>query len=162
MRPTTDNVKESVFSIIQFGIEGRRFLDAFAGSGQMGVEALSRGAESAVFLDNSRRSLDAVRKNLLQTGLQEKAEVICADTVLYLRSCKKTFDIAYLDPPYQQGLLQKTLPLLPAVMSKSGVIVCEAPKEEPLPEEAGPFVLYRRYNYGKISLAVYRRPEPED
>ena len=161
VRPTTDNVKESVFSIIQFGIEGRRFLDAFAGSGQMGVEALSRGAESAVFLDNSRRSLDAVRKNLLQTGLQEKAEVICADTVLYLRSCKKTFDIAYLDPPYQQGLLQKTLPLLPAVMSKSGVIVCEHPTEEQLPQEIGSFALKKNYKYGNIMISVYSSKEVE-
>ena len=161
VRPTTDKVKESLFNIIQFEIPGARVLDLFSGTGQLGLEALSRGAESAVFLDNSRRSLDAVRKNLLQTGLQEKAEVICADTVLYLRSCKKTFDIAYLDPPYQQGLLQKTLPLLPAVMSKSGVIVCEHPTEEQLPQEIGSFALKKNYKYGKIMISVYSSKEVE-
>ena len=73
VRPTTDAVKEAVFSIIQFSVEGRSFLDAFAGSGQMGIEALSRGASSAVFLDNGRQSLLAIKKNLVATGLSEKA-----------------------------------------------------------------------------------------
>ena len=155
VRPTTDNVKESVFSIIQFSVEGRSFLDAFAGSGQMGIEALSRGAASAVFVDNSRRSLEVVRKNLDLTGLQSRAEVICADTVAFLSSCRKRFDIAFLDPPYSQGLLQDALRVLPAVMNEGGYIICEHPAEEVLPQKAGNFIIKKSYRYGKIMITVY-------
>lgn len=155
VRPTTDNVKESVFSIIQFSIEGRQFLDAFAGSGQMGIEALSRGAAGAVFLDNSKASLSVVRKNLALTGLTERAKVLQTDTLSYLASCRERFDIAYLDPPYQQGLLTKALPLLPAVMQPSGIILCEHSVDEVLPEEAGHFAAKKHYKYGKIMITVY-------
>lgn len=155
VRPTTDNVKESVFSIIQFSIEGRQFLDAFAGSGQMGIEALSRGAAGAVFLDNSKASLAIVRQNLALTKLQERAKVIQTDTLSYLASCRERFDIAYLDPPYQQGLLQKALALLPQVMQKSGVILCEHPADEVLPETVENFAAKKHYKYGKIMITVY-------
>ncbi len=155
VRPTTDNVKESVFSIIQFSIEGRQFLDAFAGSGQMGIEALSRGAAGAVFLDNSKASLAIVRQNLALTKLQERAKVIQTDTLSYLASCLERFDIAYLDPPYQQGLLQKALVLLPQVMQKSGVILCEHPADEVLPETVENFAAKKHYKYGKIMITVY-------
>ena len=155
VRPTTDNVKESVFSIIQFSIEGRQFLDAFAGSGQMGIEALSRGAAGAVFLDNSKASLAIVRQNLALTKLQERAKVIQTDTLSYLSSCRERFDIAYLDPPYQQGLLQKALVLLPQVMQKSGVILCEHPADEVLPETVENFAAKKHYKYGKIMITVY-------
>lgn len=155
VRPTTDNVKESVFSIIQFSIEGRSFLDAFAGSGQMGIEALSRGAASAVFVDNSRRSLDVVRKNLELTGLRQRADIIGTDTLAYLSSCRRKFDIAFLDPPYKQGLLQNALVLLPRVMNESGYIICEHPADEALPERTGGFIIKKSYKYGKIIITVY-------
>ncbi len=161
VRPTTDTVKEAVFSIIQFSIEGRRFLDAFAGSGQMGIEALSRGAAYAVFLDNSRASLAVIRKNLTLTRLEERARVIQTDTISYLTGCRETFDMAYLDPPYQQGLLQKALQLLPAVMSPSGVILCEHPAEETLPETVGRFAAKKHYKYGKIMVTVYSDKDVE-
>ena len=159
VRPTTDNVKESVFSIIQFSVEGRTFLDAFAGSGQMGVEALSRGAKKAVFLDNSRRSLDAVRKNLETTGLADKAEVRNTDTLSYLSGTAQRFDIAFLDPPYKTGLLQSALEILPKVMNESGVIICEHPFDEELPEETGDFIIKKNYKYGKIMITVYSHKE---
>ncbi len=159
VRPTTDNVKESVFSIIQFSVEGRVFLDAFAGSGQMGIEALSRGAEKAVFIDNSRRSLDAVRKNLETTGLAEKAEVRNGDTLSYLSGTSQRFDIAFLDPPYKTGLLQSALMRLPKVMKGSGIIICEHPFDEQLPEQTGDFVIKKNYKYGKIMITVYSQRE---
>ena len=162
VRPTAERVKEALFSILQFELEGRQVLDLFAGSGQLGIEALSRGADHCTFVDASKASLAVVQKNLDSTGFAGQSTVLCADAVSFLGRTYAAYDIALLDPPYGKGLLQKALEKLPAVMRESGVIVCEAPKEEPLPEEAGPFVLYRRYNYGKISLAVYRRPEPED
>ncbi len=161
VRPTTDTVKESVFSIIQFSVEGRTFLDAFAGSGQMGIEALSRGARSAVFVDSSRKSLEAVRKNLSLTGLTDRAVVVPSDTLSFLARCGEKFDIAYLDPPYQTGLLQEALKLLPAVMNSSGKIICEHPAEETLEKSVENFVIKKQYRYGKIMITVYSDKDVE-
>lgn len=161
VRPTTDSVKESVFSIIQFSVEGRAFLDAFAGSGQMGIEALSRGASFAVFVDNGKRSLEAVRKNLEVTGLSGKAKVVNSDTPAYLSSCRERFDIAYLDPPYKKGLLQEALSLIPSVMNRSGIIICEHPVDEQPPEAVGSFIIKKKYKYGKIMISVYSDKDVE-
>ncbi len=161
VRPTTDAVKEAVFSIIQFSVEGRSFLDAFAGSGQMGIEALSRGASSAVFLDNGRQSLLAIKKNLEATGLSEKAKVVNTDTLQYLKNTAQRFDIAFLDPPYKTGLLERAIEVLPRVMNKSGVMICEHPYDEELPESAGDFIIKKSYKYGKIKITVYSHKEVE-
>ncbi len=162
VRPTADRVTEALFSILQFELEGRQVLDLFAGSGQLGIEALSRGAAHCTFVDASKASVAVVQKNLAATGLAALATVQCTDALSFLSRTFARYDIALLDPPYGKGLLQKALEKLPALMRDSGVIVCEAPKEEALPETAGPFVLNRRYAYGKVTLAVYRKPEPED
>ena len=98
VRPTTDKVKESVFSIIQFEVEGRRFLDLFAGSGQMGIEALSRGAKSATFLDLRKDAISVVRKNLEALNLAEDADVRCTDSLGFLRSTSEKFDVVFVDP----------------------------------------------------------------
>lgn len=161
VRPTADNVKEAVFSIIQFYVEGRRFLDAFAGSGQMGIEALSRGAASAVFIDSSRQSLDAVRKNLSATGLEKKAVVVKGDTLAYLSSRRDSFDIAFLDPPYRTGLLQSALELMPDVMSRNGIVICEHPADEELEESVGRLLLKKRHKYGRIMISVYSDKDVE-
>ncbi len=155
VRPTSDMVKEAVFSIIQFDIEGRCFLDLFAGSGQMGIEALSRGARKAVLVDSSAASLATVRRNLEQTGLYGSAEIVADDSIAFLGKCEKRFDIAYLDPPYGTGLLQRALDILPALMNKGGRIICEHPNDEELPESSGDFAVKKRYRYGKIMLTVY-------
>ena len=161
VRPTTDQVKESVFSVIQFSIEGRTFLDAFAGSGQMGIEALSRGAEKAVFVDRDPKALQAVRQNLAVTKLTEKADVMATDTLSFLERTRQRFDIAFLDPPYQTGILQRALEKLPAVMNDSGIILCEHPAEEVLPEMIGDFAVKKHYRYGKIMITVYSHKEVE-
>ena len=118
VRPTTDRVKEAVFSVIQFETEGRRFLDFFAGSGQMGIEALSRGAKEAVFVDSAKKSVEIIRKNLASTKLAENANVVQTDWKSYLSVSGTQFDIAFLDPPYGKGILQRALEALPAHMSK--------------------------------------------
>lgn len=159
VRPTTDVVKEAVFSIIQFGIEGRVFLDAYAGSGQMGIEALSRGAKKAVFLDNSRQSCEVVRKNLEITGLAENAVVKNTDTLSYIVGTAEKFDIVFMDPPYRTGILIQTLEKIPRVMNKGGLIICEHPVEEKMPEETGDFVLKKEYRYGKITISLYSHKE---
>lgn len=157
VRPTADRIKEGIFSALQFEIEGRMFLDLFAGSGQMGIEALSRGAAGAVFVDDSRDSVAVIRRNLQSTGLLENASVMNMDSIGFLKMKTGKFDIAFLDPPYRTGLLQKALDLVVDSMKKSGVIVCESPLEEELPESCGDFTADRIYRYGKIKITMYRQ-----
>lgn len=155
VRPTTDLVKEAVFSIIQFNIQGRRFLDLFAGSGQMGIEALSRGAKEAVFVDNRRESIEIVRRNLKSTKLDDGAKVVPMDSISFLSVNKEPFDIAFLDPPYGTGVLQSALKKIETSMNKGGIILCESPYTEQLPEQLTEFVRYREYKYGKIKITSY-------
>ena len=166
VRPTTDRVKESLFNILQFQLEGRRFLDLFAGSGQIGLEALSRGAALAVFVDASKEAVRVVEKNLASTGLGDRARLVQGDFAAYLRGSRERFDVAFLDPPYRSGLLEQALPLVAQHMNPGGVILCEHPKDEEAPQQAGEFRLFRSYRYGKILLSSYRLPEgaggPED
>lgn len=162
VRPTTDQVKEAVFSTIQFEVEGAMFLDLFAGSGQMGIEALSRGARYCVFVDSSRQSQDVVRENLASTGFSSTARIAAMESAAFLATAPERFDIAFLDPPYNQGILPKVLPLLAPKMTPGGVILCEHQKGEELPETAGNFRIHRTYRYGKIMVTAYRCPAQED
>ena len=160
VRPTTDVVKEAIFSIIQFDVEGCTFLDAFAGSGQMGLEALSRGASKAYFIDSSRRSMAVIKKNIGICGLSdEKAVTVQADSVSYIAASGKSFDIIFLDPPYMTGLLQKALAAAEKAVSENGIVICEHPKEEELPETVGELTLRKNYRYGKIIISVYKKAE---
>lgn len=162
VRPTTDQVKEAMFSIIQFEVEGAMVLDLFAGSGQLGIEALSREARFAVFVDQSRAAQEVIRQNLQTTGLAHQSRVVAMDSLAFLASAKDTFDIALLDPPYHQGILDKALPLLAAHMSPGGIILCETARDETLPEAAGDFRIKKEYRYGKIKLTAYRIPDAEE
>lgn len=155
VRPTTDKVKESIFNIIQFGIEGRRFLDLFAGSGQMGIEAISRGAKQAVFIEQSRKALSVLKKNIASVRFEEESKVINTDAKAFLSTNREKFDIAFLDPPYNKGILQDILPLVAENMNKGGLIICESPLKEELSEKIGEFSLDRSYHYGKIKISVY-------
>ena len=160
-RPTAERVKEALFSIIQFEVEGRQVLDLFAGSGQLGIEALSRGAAGCVFVDNSRDAAEVVRRNLKAAGLMSQARVITQDALAYLTRPGERFDIALLDPPYSSGLMLPALQKVAGHMNAGGVILCETDADGALPEElpAGevPFVLTRTYRYGRIRLWLYRR-----
>ncbi len=158
-RPTAERVKEAVFSAISFDIEGRRVLDLFAGSGQMGIETLSRGARSCVFVDRSRQATEVVRRNLRATKLEASAEVVCRDSLEYLRHTASTFDLVFLDPPYAAGLLQPCLQALSGKVAKGGTVVCESDRETDLPETVGAFALYRSYRYGRIVIRLYREKE---
>lgn len=160
-RPTTDMAKEGIFSIVQFEVEGASVLDLFAGSGQMGIEALSRGARQCVFVDNARISKAAQRENLAHTGFLDKAHMLMKDAVSYLQSSPGPFDLAFIDPPYDQGIIDKVLPMVASAMSESGAILCESSNRENLPETAGDFVKKREYRYGKTKVTLYRRPEED-
>lgn len=162
VRPTTDRVKEAMFSIIQFEVEGSQVLDLFAGSGQLGIEALSRGAAYATFVDSAKESVECIKTNLQKTNLKTNSCVVQTDAFSFLKTSTGKFDIALLDPPYSKGLLQKALPLVAPRMNDGGVIICEHPYGEEMPESAGEFDLYREYKYGKLSLSVYRKKEDEE
>lgn len=159
VRPTSERVKESLFNIVQFDLEGRKILDLFAGSGQLGLEAVSRGAAHAVFVDCAKESIEVVRKNVSHCGFGDRVEIVQNDSLAFLASNRRKFDLAFLDPPYFKGLLQKALPLTAAAMNPGGTIFCEHPVDEQLPEEAGDFCAVKSYRYGKISLTMYRRKE---
>lgn len=161
VRPTAERVKEAVFSTIQFDIEGRRVLDLFGGCGQMGIEALSRGAESAVFVDSSADSIRMIADNLKTTGLSDKASVIRKDYKLFLSTCADRFDIAFIDPPYHAGFYESALALTAEHMSDYGIIFCEHPSDVSVPERAGDFAKHREYRYGKVLITSYRKEESE-
>lgn len=162
-RPTTGKVKESIFSIIQFDIEGRRILDLFAGTGQLGIEALSRGARQCVFIDQRADAVKLIRENVEVCGLTDRAVIRSGDAMAYLKSGEK-FDIIFLDPPYASGLLGKALADIAAfdICREHGIIVAESAVETELPALALPYSLYRQYRYGKIKLSVYHRSGNED
>ena len=159
VRPTSEKIKEAIFSSIQFDIEGRRVLDLFAGCGQLGIEALSRGAESAVFVDASDTSLGVVKKNLENTPFEKDARLYKSDYVSFLTRTRDKFDIAFLDPPYNSGILGNALCLTCTVMSDYGVIFCEHPSDVNLPQSEGGFVAVKDYKFGKIVVTVYRKED---
>ena len=161
-RPTTDNVKESMFNLIQFDIEGRRVLDLFAGTGQLGIEALSRGAKQCVFVDRERAAQEVIRRNLAAAKLADRARVAAMEAQSFLLGARERFDIALLDPPYGENLIPAVLPKLAGLMKDTGVIVCETEKNEELPEAAGEFLLHRTYRYGKAKITTYRKRQEEE
>ena len=164
-RPTTDRVKEGLFSAIQFEIEGRRVLDLFAGTGQLGIECLSRGAASAVFVDRRADAVKLIRENLKLTELSDRARVVAGDSMEFLQSLKERFDIVLLDPPYAAGLLERAVECLAAfdILNPHGIIVAEHPAERGLPPPAAPYRVRRTYRYGRIAVTVIcRDPDQEN
>lgn len=157
VRPTTDKIKEAIFSAIQFNVEGCKFLDLFSGTGQMGIEALSRGACSAFFVDQSRASIGVIKSNLDITGLKDDAKIFNMDAQSFLKTSNEKFDIAFLDPPYYRFDLADILPLVERCMNDAGLIICENPIEKDLPEKIINFVLYKQYKYGKIKISIYSK-----
>lgn len=162
-RPTTDKVKESLFNIIQFEIESRRVLDLFGGTGQLGIEALSRGAEHCVFVDQRREAVTLIRENLRMCGLNEHSQVVQGDALSYLSSCREKFDVIFLDPPYQTDLLDRSLEAITRfdILQEHGIIVCESAADRKLPPLAPPYEQGREYRYGKIKLTICHRAGSE-
>ena len=135
-RPTSDRVKEAVFSMLQFDIEGRAVLDLFAGSGQMGLEALSRGAARATLIDVSRDAAEIIIENAKKTHLFKQCRVTATDYASFIRGAqgKETFDIIFLDPPYNTDLLPNALRLLDSakLCAVGSYIVCETDCDIPV------------------------------
>ena len=158
-RPTADRVKEAMFNIIQFEVEGRRVLDLFGGSGQLAIEALSRGAAEAVIVDQSKDSVSVIRQNLEKTRLADRAELICADYMEYLNRARGKFDLVFLDPPYREKFLENALKRISEIdILKSGaIIICERSADKQLPDSYAGFSRTREYRYGKTGITVYRQ-----
>ena len=156
-RPTSEKVKEAVFSAIQFEIEGARVLDLFAGSGQLGIEALSRGAKSAVFVDSDKNAVKIIQANIEKTGFSDRSEVYTRDYSSFLNMNIRKFDIVFLDPPYAAGLLVKALEKVSDFVDEKGAVICEHSYTETLPDGAGALAKYREYKYGKTAVTIYRK-----
>ncbi|MDR0890114.1 MAG: 16S rRNA (guanine(966)-N(2))-methyltransferase RsmD [Oscillospiraceae bacterium] len=157
-RPTSDRVKEAIFSIIQFDIAGE-VLDLFAGTGQLGIEALSRGAQSAVFVDELPAAVALVQENLRRTHLSEKASVIRADYKSYLAHCRNRFRIIFLDPPYAEKSLENALICISEIdiLADGGIIVTERSEEKPLLGEYPGLERSKDYKYGKTIITLFRK-----
>ena len=156
IRPTADSVKEAVFNIVQFDVEGRRVLDLFAGTGQLGIEALSRGAASAVFVDRDREAVKIVKENLRACELEA---VVRQEDALTALGRNEQFDLIFIDPPYDAGLYTPVLEKIKSVdkLSEGGIIICETRRDEPLPALEAPYGKRKEYRYGKIKITVYTK-----
>ncbi|MCR4434231.1 MAG: 16S rRNA (guanine(966)-N(2))-methyltransferase RsmD [Clostridiales bacterium] len=159
-RPTSDRVKESLFNILAGRLKDADVLDIYAGTGNLGIEALSRGAGTAVFVDKSRECTDIIKDNLVHTKLVEKATVITADVdtaLTRLAQSGKQFDLVFADPPYNKNILFDTLNNLVNhdIMKDGGIVVAERDVDDPVPLEAGFLKLYREQKYGGTVLSFY-------
>ena len=158
-RPTSDRVKEALFSIINFDIPNAVVLDLFGGTGQLGIEALSRGAKSAVFVDAGDPACKLIKENLRRTKLEGQGKVVRSDYLQYLRTCHDKFDIIFLDPPYAEVFLENSLKKLSEIdiLQSGGIIVCERPLGKELPWELPGYSRSKDYKYGNTLLTLYRK-----
>ena len=186
IRPTSDLVKESVFNIIQFDIESRRVLDLFAGTGQLGIEALSRGARSSVFVDSKPEAVKLIWENLKISGFLDSASVYTRDALRYLEGAhrilrdpgggsgqkgdtgasgtgnppgKDKFDLIFLDPPYETPLARRALAKIIEFdkVNPNGIIICEMKADSWTPSVEPPYRLQKEYKYGTVKIARYER-----
>ena len=162
VRPTSQKAKEAIFSALQFYVPGAEVLDLFAGSGQMGIEALSRGAAHCVFVDSSREAIAVIKRNLNNTGLFKSASVAETDAMRYIQRCKNTFDLVYADPPYRKDLSGEVVQYLERILNEGGLAAVEAEKEAVLPEAVDGIRLRKRYDYGNTSIWLYEKIGEEE
>lgn len=158
-RPTTDRVKEALFSVIQFDVPTATVLDLFGGTGQLGIEALSRGAKRAVFVDESDKACRLIRENLKRTRMEQEGTVVRSDYLAYLSRCGEKFDIIFLDPPYAEVFLENALKRITEIdiLQSGGIIIAERPLGKDLPYDFPGFTRSKDYKYGQILLTLYRK-----
>lgn len=158
-RPTTEKVKEALFSAIQFNIEGKTVLDLFAGSGQLGIEALSRGAKKCVFIEKDRAAADLVKKNVTSTGFSGCSLISSMDAYMFLEHSSDKFGLVFLDPPYGCGFIEKAEAGISRVTDESSIVVCETAKNEELPESYASLPLAFDRVYSDVRIRIYRKSE---
>ena len=158
VRPTLDRVKESVFNMIAFDIPDASVLDLFSGTGALGIEALSRGAKEAVFIDSFPESVAVTKKNLEATHLTDNADVINSDSIDYLNKCSKIFDIIFIDPPYESDLYEKSLKAIKenSILSEDGFIVLEYDTNTTPPFELCGFEISKDKKYGRVKILIMK------
>ena len=158
-RPTADRVKEALFSIIQFDLPGAKVLDLFGGTGQLGIEALSRGAKQAVFVDAREDACRLIKENLKRTKLESDANVIRSDYLQYLNRCREKFDIIILDPPYAEVFLENALKVITEIdiLQSGGIIIAERPLGKDLPLDFEGYTRSKDYKYGRTLITIYRK-----
>ncbi len=165
-RPTSDRIKEAVFSSIQFDLENRRVLDLFAGSGQLGLEALSRGASSIFFVDSAREAIEIVKKNANACGFGDRCKYLVSDWRNYIRkaSGREKFDLVFVDPPYAMECCADALERLEksGLLANGAIVVLESGTEEINPEAFPNFECIKSTHYGKktfVNIFIYRENE---
>lgn len=158
-RPTAERVKEALFSVLNFDLPESRVLDLFGGTGQLGIEALSRGAREAVFVDERAQACALIRENLRRTGFLPQAVVVRSDYAAYLSACTQTFDLILLDPPYAEVFLENAIKRITEIdiLQSGGIIAAERPLGKPLAQELPGYTRSRDYKYGKTLLTFFRK-----
>ncbi|HDP23836.1 MAG TPA: 16S rRNA (guanine(966)-N(2))-methyltransferase RsmD [Deltaproteobacteria bacterium] len=155
VRPTTEKVKEAIFSVLGAELVDKTVLDLFAGCGSLGIEALSRGARQAHFVEHSRHGVDVIIKNLTKVGIREKARVTRADVRSFIRTPSLAFDLIFMDPPYNKGLASELTPRVYRLLNTGGILVVEHAPTEPI-ESA----VWKSKRYGDTAVSFLVRGEP--
>lgn len=161
-RPTLDRVKEGMFSAIQFALEGARVLDLFCGSGQLAIEALSRGAAFAVLIDENPAATAVATKNCRDCGVFDRCRVATMPAEGFLAANREQFDIIFLDPPYRHDTLRPLLEKVAAVAAPGALVLCESEPEADLPAAVASLTMQKQYRYGKVLLTRYHKEVAQD
>ncbi|WP_394232634.1 16S rRNA (guanine(966)-N(2))-methyltransferase RsmD [Niallia oryzisoli] len=159
-RPTTDKVKEAMFNMIGPYFNGGMGLDLFAGSGGLGIEALSRGLDQVIFVDRDGKAIGTIRDNIHKCGLEQRVEVYRNDAERAIKAVSKrnlAFQYIFLDPPYKKQQLEKLLDMISQqnLLNKTGAIICEHGSDIELPQTVGNFTKNRQEKYGIIAVSIY-------
>jgi 16S rRNA (guanine966-N2)-methyltransferase len=166
VRPTSDRVKESIFNILGGEVKGKVVLDLFAGTGNLGIEALSRGARRALFVEKGRQALRLIQKNLSQLGMEQRSEILPRDVsraIGVLEQRGEPFDLILMDPPYEKGLIQNTLSKLLShrIYHEDSILVIEHDRREPIPEVVEGWTLFRQRKIGNTLISFLSPSKPE-
>lgn len=157
IRPTSDKVKEAIFNLLMYDIEGASCLDLFSGTGSLGLEALSRGAASCIFCDNSRDSMALTKRNIARCGAGERSVTVCGDYMKALRRSRERLRLIFIDPPYDSGLYRKCLAAIDELdlLTDDGIIIAEHDRRTELPSREGSLVRFRQRRYGRTLVSLY-------
>jgi 16S rRNA (guanine966-N2)-methyltransferase len=164
LRPTSDRVKESIFNILREEVEGKKVLDLFAGTGNLGIEALSRGAKKAIFVEKGRQALRLIQKNLNQSGFEDRSEIIPKDVnraIGVLNQRRESFDLIFMDPPYEEGMINRTLMKLNShqIYHKGSILIIEHDRRESLPNIMEGWNLIRERRIGDTMISFLTSEE---
>ena len=164
IRPTTDKVKESIFSMVSPYLEDAVVIDLFSGTGNLGLEALSRGAVRCYFGDKSRESLELTKQNIAHCGVQDRSVPILGEYEYVLRKVRERAELIFLDPPYKEGLMEDCIEMISelSLLSADGVIVAEHGAKDHLQDELSGFMKIKEKTYGTIAISIYGNREEFD